>query len=66
MFVLGLVGGCFLGFLTACYGVYRLIIGTLKVTHDDYDGESYLYVELDKPYIPKHKYVVMRVDRSPK
>lgn len=45
---------------------YRKVIGTLRMTRDEYDGETYLYAELDKPYTPTHKYVVMRVDRSRK
>lgn len=64
MLLLGIAIGCVIGFLLACYGCYSLVIGTLKLTRDDYDGDTYMYVELDKPYIPKRKYVVMKVDRS--
>ncbi len=45
---------------------HRKIIGTLKIAQDEYDDSNYLYIELDRPYFPKHKYVAMRVDRSRK
>lgn len=66
MLVLGLLIGCAIGFMTACYGVHKMTIGTLRMVHDDYDGESYLYAELDRPYFPSYKRVVMRVDNSHK
>lgn len=66
MFVLGLLAGCVIGFMTACYGVHKMTIGTLKMVRDEHDGESYLYAELDRPYFPSYNRVVMRVDRSHK
>ena len=69
MDVLTLLAGVAIGFLTACYGMYRLIVGTLKFTHDDLDGDTYMYVELDRPGIDRivnKKYVVMRVYHSQK
>lgn len=66
MAVLCLILGFVLGFIFAVLSIGRLVIGTLKVTRDDYDGETYMYVELDRPYIPKHKFVVMRVNTSQK
>lgn len=56
--------GVVIGVFFTCFLVSRLVIGTLKTRRDEYDGEVYLYVELDRPYYPKHKYVVMRVDNS--
>lgn len=58
--------GIFIGIWISYATFYRKIIGTLRMTRDEYDGEMYLYAELDRPYIPKHKYVIMRVDRSRK
>lgn len=66
MVVFCLILGFVLGFIFSILIISRLVIGTLKVTRDDYDGETYMYVELDKPYIPKHKFVVMRVNTSQK
>lgn len=64
MFVIGIIIGFALGFIFAVMCMSRLIIGTLKITRDPYDDETYMYVELDRPYYPKHKFVVMRVDNS--
>lgn len=66
MLALGLLIGCVIGFMTACYGVHKMTIGTLRMVHDDHDDETYLYAELDRPYFPTYKRVVMRVDRSQK
>ena len=66
MLVLGLIFGFVLGFIFAVICVRRLVIGTLKLARDDYDGDTYMYAELDRPYYPKHKFVVMRVDNSQK
>lgn len=64
MLAIGIIIGFVLGFIFAAMCVRQLIIGTLKVARDDFDGESYMYVELDRPYYPKYKHVVMRVDSS--
>lgn len=64
MLAVGIAIGFVLGFIFAMICVSRLVIGTLKMTQDSYDAEKYMYVELDRPYYPKHKFVVMRVDNS--
>jgi len=64
MLVIGIIIGFVLGFIFAVLCISRLVIGTLKTRRDEYDGEVYMYVELDRPYAPKHNYVVMRVDNS--
>ena len=64
MLLLGIGIGCVVGFLTACCGFYNLKVGTLKVAYDELDSETYLYIEFDKPYIPKRKYIVLRDGRS--
>lgn len=62
--VYALLLGFTIGVLLMYYIVTRSAIGTLKATRDYFDDDLYLYVELDRPYFPKNKYVVMRVDDS--
>lgn len=64
MLVIGIIIGFVLGFIFAVLCMSRLVIGTLKTVQDPFDGETYMYTELDRPYYPKHKFVVMRVDNS--
>lgn len=64
MLAIGIIVGFVLGFIFAILCMSRLVIGTLKMTRDSYDDETYMYVELDRPYYPKHKFVIMRVDNS--
>ena len=67
MLVLGTVFGFVIGFIFACLCMGRLIIGTLKTAHDDYDGSTYPYIELDKPLgtqLHERKFVILKVDRS--
>lgn len=64
--VLMFAAGFLVGVVITATFWYRKIIGTLRMTRDEYDGDVYMYVELDKPYTPAHKHVVMRVDRSRK
>lgn len=64
MLAIGIIVGFVLGFIFAILCMSRLVIGTLKTTRDPYDGEMYMYTELDRPYYPKHKFVIMRVDNS--
>ena len=64
MLAVGIGIGFVLGFMLALIGVRQLIIGTLKLARDDHDGSTYMYVELDRPYYPRYKHVVMRVDNS--
>lgn len=67
MLALGIIVGFALGFIFACLCMGRLIIGTLKTTHDDYDGSTYPYIELDKPLgaqLYERKFVILKVDRS--
>lgn len=64
MLAIGIIVGFVLGFIFAVLCISRLVIGTLKMTRDSYDDETYMYVELDRPYYPKHKFVVMRVNNS--
>jgi hypothetical protein len=64
MLAIGIIIGFVLGFIFAVVCMSRLVIGTLKVTRDDYDGETYMYVELDRPYYPRDKFAIMRVDNS--
>ena len=56
--------GFVFGFIFAVLCMSRLVIGTLKMTRDSYDDETYMYVELDRPYYPAHKFAIMRVDNS--
>lgn len=61
--LVGIAIGCF---LTCLLVGKRAVIGTLKMAQDEYDGDTYMYVELDRPYFPTQKYVVLRSDRSRK
>lgn len=67
MLIFGIVIGFVFGFIFACLCMGRLIIGTLKTTHDDYDGSTYPYIELDRPLgaqLHERKFVILKVDHS--
>ena len=67
MFFLGIVLGCIIGFTFACIGIRYLIAGTLKTKRDTYDGDVYLYAELNERasgLLAYRNYVVLQVDRS--
>lgn len=69
MLVIGIAIGCVVGFVLAVVGFRSLIVGTLKMAVDEYDGDSYLYVELNDRaswLLSSRKHVVMQVDNSRK
>ena len=67
MILLGIGIGCIAGFMLAIIGFRSLIAGTLKTKVDEYDGDVYLYAELNERaswLLVKRNHVVMRVDNS--
>lgn len=67
MLLLGIGLGCVIGFIFACVGFRSLIAGTLKTKRDQYDGDTYLYAELNERangLLTHRKHVVVRVDHS--
>lgn len=67
MLLLGIGIGCVAGVIFAAIGFLGLTVGTIKTKQDPYDGDVYLYVELNERgryRLTKRDYVVMRVDHS--
>ena len=67
MLLLGVGIGCIAGFMLAIIGFRSLIAGTLKTKVDEYDGDVYLYAELNERanwLLAKRNHVVMCVDHS--
>ena len=68
LYIIYLIGGILIGLMVATFVwvnyIHYMTFGTLLQAHDD--GETYLFLDLDKPpeEIHKYKQVVLRV--SPK
>lgn len=54
--------GAIAALLLACLFVFRLLVGTLKIDHDDPEKDIYRFDVTDIDGLTKRKYILLRVE----